>query len=616
MIRNSVRPFFKKAFILCLSTTSLSSFAQTQVQQITAENAAQLIQKGPDSIGGIDDWFITNGTLCAIISDVNHESELSTKGGVLIDLGFCGRDDDHYVSQQDLIDGKRSRPVEAQKIETLSDEKSATIKVYSSTDGVSQITNYTLRTDTPTQLHISKKITRNQPNDDNNFNAYSPLNFNYHSLEPFVFSSTDLQQSQGFKHQDFVTRGISAISDASHNADTIITISPKTAQAPISYGWQLKSSKRSNGKDSYDVPRFALADDESNIFLIITDTFYIGSDTRLGWLQLAQYPFLSLDDESALEIEETIYVGTGGDIASITDQLLTDTVDISGRVEEVNSAIHIDLSDGTPLTHIRPSKSGAFSVKLPAGSYVLRHVGTADRNTSQSFSVGKDDVDLGLLSLPGVARLALPQGQAMRLIFVGLNGTPSPNFIDSFTGLSVQDDDGIHTLDRDAQIFLAGTIGDRTEIELAAGKYRVYATKGPEYSLEKTDIEVTSDRRTTLKIKTPIQQINTPNYIASDLHVHSGLSFDNTFSETERVRTFVAEHGEVMVSSEHDLPVDFAPLIKEMGVESKITSIAATEITSLSPTKRLPFTGGHMNVFPFTPKEFEFRKGSKKRSAQ
>ena len=49
---------------------------------------------GPKAAAGIGDWYLSNGVVCAAISDTEHESELSTGGGALIDLGFCGRNDD------------------------------------------------------------------------------------------------------------------------------------------------------------------------------------------------------------------------------------------------------------------------------------------------------------------------------------------------------------------------------------------------------------------------------------------------------------------------------------------------------------------------------------------
>jgi len=562
------------------------------------------------TVAFLSSGFLSNGTICAIISDVNHESEFSSKGGALIDLGYCGRDDDHYTFNQDLLDGQRTRPLKTHSITSSLNQNTASVTVYATEKGIEQITRYYVNKETPTQLHIDKTLTR--LNDiDNEFNVYSSVNFNYHSLEPFVFNSKNIKQSNGFAHEDFVTRGTSALRDAARNADTIISLSPSDAQTPIAYGWHVESATRTNTKETEAIPRFALADDASNAFLFIPDTFYIGDGSEIGLLQLGQIPLLELEEKHSINIKETIYVGRTGDVASITDQFFEKQkhATLSGKVSERDSAIHIDLADGTPVTHIRPQKDGTFSAKLPLGQYSLRHVGSASRVKSTSVSLSTPTHDIGVLELPKVSTVTLPKGHAMRLVVKGINGTQDPNFIDSFTQLSVIDDDGKRFLKANSQVFLAGVAGDKEIIQLADGHYRVYATRGPEYSLETTDLHIQNSKDQILNINIPRHLLPTPNYIASDLHVHSGISFDNTLAEQKRVRTFVAEHGEVMVSSEHDIPVDFKPLINAMGVNNKITSIAAVEITSLLPTERLPFTGGHTNVFPYTPKEHEFRRG-------
>ena len=334
---------------------------------------------------------------------------------------------------------------------------------------------------------------------------------------------------------------------------------------------------------------------------------------------MAQIPLLSLEQNESLQIEEAIYVGNRGDVAAITDQLFTDylladTVKVTGYVSDVNSAIHIDDIHGNPVTHIRPNSDKSFSANLPEGNYRLRLVGSAKRTIEKEIHVIRRDNDsnvihLGQLNLEPVGELHLPQGQAMRLVFKGINGTPDPNFIDTFTNKSIVSEAGVEFEKPNSQIFLAGVEGDLEKVTLADGDYRVYATRGPEYSLERSDIRVSNASTQTLAIKTPTHILPTPGFIASDLHVHSGLSYDNSFSVADRVRTFVAEHGEVMVSSEHDLPVDFSPIINSMGVREKITASAAAEITSLLPSKRLAFTGGHVNAFPFKPLEHEFRRG-------
>ena len=573
------------------------------VKRITADNAASLIRQGPDAIGGIGDWFLSNGTLCAIISDVDHESEFSARGGSLVDLGFCGREDEHFASFHDLLDGSRRLPMDAERIETQVTDDHAVVIVHSAQGTAKMQTRYRLSMQSPTELHIQKQL-QNAPD----LKFYSSLNFNLHSLEPFIFNSRFPARSNGFENEDFVERGQSAIPEAARDADMIITPSPPDAAQSISYGWRMVKAERVDGEDRYPVPFFMLADDSSNAMLVLSDTFYIGDGSEIGWLQLPQLLLLDLG-EGTLETEEIVYVGQRGDVASITDQVFTDTATLSGEVSESDVAIHVRDEKGNPITHVRPQTNGEFALKLPTGQYTLEVVASAGRRLQKSVSMAQSDQLLPMLILPPAPRLRLPQGQAMRLVFKGLNGTPDPNFTDTYTGFLVRHGDKEQKATPVPQVFLAGVESDPDYVELAPGDYRVYAVHGLEHSLEHVDITVRAESTSDLVINTPKRQLTTPHYIAADLHVHSGASYDNAFAETERVRTFVAENGEVMVSSEHDIPVDFQPKIEALGVATKITAIAAAEITSLLPTALNPYTGGHANFFPYRPDPLAYRRG-------
>ena len=617
-----MRPFIKKTLSLLSHSILILSSAQVMAEQkasvfatqITSENAARLIRKGPDAIGGIGDWFFTNGTLCAVISDVDHEGEFSSKGGSLVDLGFCGRNDDHFSFTHDILQGDRKRPLDTYKIGVEQRRDQASIIVNGHRQGVEITTRFTLSTQQPSQIQIDKRIS--QHTNAEGFNFFSPLIFNLHSLEPFVLNSKQPELSNGFQAQEFSSRGVSAINTAARNADTIITISPNyqddSATSRIAYGWHLASADRVENNKRTPLPSFMMADATSTAMLILSDDFYVGNGKKIGWTQLPQIPLLSLNKESIIESKEIIYVGKNNDVASITDQLWPQGSLVTGKVNNANTGIHIYDQNEQILSFVRTDTNGDFSFRVPTNKpsqYTLVARASANREAKRVISVSSDHLPLSPITLTSPAKLTLPKGEAMRLLFVGINGTEQPDFADQLTGFSEHDDNGIHETKAVSNVFLAGKPGDQTQLDLAAGEYRVYATRGPEFSLEKTEVTIRPNTQQNLKINTPKRVISTPNFIASDLHVHSGLSFDNAFSETQRVRSFVAEHGEVMVSSEHDFPVDYAPRIAELGVSEVIVSIPAAEVTSILPTELNPFSNGHANFFPYVPDRHAYRHG-------
>ena len=582
--------------------------------QITRKNAHLLQRQGPDAIGGIGDWFFTNGTLCAVVSDLEHEGEFSTKGGSLVDLGYCGRNDDHFSFTHDLLQGSRKRPLDTYKVSMKQNTDQASIIVNGHRNGVEIETRFTLSNSLPSQVHIDKRIS--QEADAESFNFFSPLIFNLRSLEPFVLNSKKPELSNGFQAEEFVSRGVGSMDVSARDADTIITISPNyqdtSGTDSIAYGWHLALAERVENGHRTTLPRFMLADPTSTAMLILSDDFYIGNGHKIGWPQLPQIPLLSLNENSVIETKEIIYVGKRNDVSSITDQMWLDGPLVTGDVGDANTGIHIYDHNDQILSFVRSDHKGQFSFKLPKSEhsqFSLIARASGNREIRRRISMSNKHLPLSPIKLPSIATLKLPQGQAMRILFVGINGTPQPDFTDQLTGFSVRDDEGIHLAHPVSNIFLAGKKGDQTEIALASGHYRVYATRGPEFSLEKNDIYVKGSGEQALKINIPKRLLSTPNFIASDLHVHSGLSFDNAFSETQRVRSFVAEHGEVMVSSEHDLPVDYAPRIAELGAQDMIVSIPAAEVTSLLPSKQNPFSNGHANFFPYIPNEHAYRHG-------
>ena len=593
--------------MLVLAFSASAQQSRVSVQSITADNATLLNKQGPDAIGGIGDWHLSNGVLCAVISAVEHEHEFSAKGGALVDLGFCDRADDHFSFTQDLVDGDRMLPLNGQTIKTEISDSEASVVVTLIADGVEMQTRYSLGNEYLQQLRIKKRL-RVTDIKKANLNFLSLGIFNYHSLESFVLSSKNPASSPGFSNVDFVTRGSDAIREAAQAADTIITLSPPEAQNPIAYGWQLQSAVRIDAGKQTLLPSFVLADEEAIAFMVLVDDFWIGDGEQIGWLQLPQIPLLGLNSDSVLEFEETIFVGDQASVASVTNQLFTQAAIIQGRAP-AHSAVHLLSSAGAGISHQRVGSDGHFSFRAPPGDYVLKHRASANRSVESELQHGTRTTDIGLLALPQIARLKLPRGSAMRLVFNGINGTKSPDFADRLTDYSVAGDDSVFRTDRLAQVFLAGVDSDLESVELAPGDYEVLATRGLEYSVEKSKFSLEAGDSKTLQINEPNREVTTPGFIAADLHVHAGDSFDNTSSNSERVRTFVAEHGEIMVNTEHDVVVDFAPLVKAMGVDNKIASLTGIEMTSLLPTEEMPYTGGHVNFFPFSPKPLEYRNG-------
>jgi hypothetical protein len=139
-----------------------------------------------------------------------------------------------------------------------------------------------------------------------------------------------------------------------------------------------------------------------------------------------------------------------------------------------------------------------------------------------------------------------------------------------------------------------------TQIPLPPGTYEVFVTRGPEYSAfpdsfptrgQTFDLSA-SDGRLDVTLA---QVVDTTGWISADLHVHAVGSPDSTVPNAVRVASFAAEGVDVMVSTDHDYVTDFAPVVRDLGLEASMASLIGCEVT--------PFDYGHQNVFPITVRE-------------
>ncbi len=583
--------------------------AELAATRITAENAAQYVQAGPDAAGGIGDWVLSNGSVCAVVSGIAHESEFSVRGGILIDLGYCDRADDHYVGAQDLIDSSRDTPVNIERVDAKVGPSSAVIRTFGGQGGVVVETSYRLDADEPDRLFITKRLV--QRADLPSVALYTSIFFNYYSLVPFVASTVDPSRSNGFVQESFVTRGPTEIATFARTADLIVALSPDDADAPISYGWQMQSATRTGADGtSVDLPFYALADFSALSFLAVTEPFLTGDGSDIGLAQLLEVPFTELAPGDEIVFEEVLYLAPRADVAGITDQIYAHAALVTGSVSAAGAVVHVDLDDGTPFTQTSADDKGEFSVRLPLDAYALRVVAEGGRQVRVPFQVGDADLALERVVLDAPSRVALPQGSPLRLTFKGVGETPDPLFGDNLLGAVELQDEGSYALTGVNQIFLMGTDQDPAYATLPPGSYRVYATRGPEFSLEKASLTVEAGNDAVLGIALPSPVVETPGYISADFHIHSGPSFDTVMPRAKRVATYLAEGAEVLVATEHETVFNFQPVIDRLGVGDRVVTIAGTEITGEVRSDRAPYTLGHANAFPVDAQAMAFRRGA------
>lgn len=608
--------FMKRTFItlLALALAGPAAAADLAARQITAENASEMIPAGPDAHAGVGDWLLSNGTLCAAISNLNRESDLATTGGALSDLGFCGRADDAITSFHDMLG---PTPVRADRIEAYEGPASAKIVVHGNGPGVTTRTIYTVHADEPTKLHISKtfRIT----GDAGYLSMIPSVWFNYYSMTPYVVNLEDPSKSAGAKLKAFLGRSPTEIADYAQMADLVIATPPGDdtpvteggSGKAIAYGWRHISSTRTKADGTVEtLPTFALAEKAATAFTTFTNGFWMQPSGNLGLAQMLQMAIMGPEEGDVITIEEELIIGKRADAASITNQLLSGQV-VSGSVPAgAEGLVHITTRNGHPITYARPDSAGNFAITLPAGSYTAMLKAAGRDDESRNFDVADEDVALGAVGTAPAASVVLPRGAGpMRLTFLGVGSTPTPDFSDTHHGLSITDQNGPRAQDPMPYIYLAGVEGDQKTAALAPGTYRVLASRGMEYGVSEAELTVTPGATTVLDIAPPLRAVESRGQLNGDFHTHAAPSIDSVMATGLRVTTFIAEGGEIMVAAEHETIFDYAPVLESTGLKGRVIVVNGSEITSEVSSPRNPYSIGHANAFPLTVKPNAWRRG-------
>lgn len=566
--------------------------------------------RGSHAIGGIGDWAIGNGVLCATISNPEHETYLSTQGGVLIDIGHCDRANDLWNAVHPLFNMSKDQVMSFDTVRAERDAASASLIAEGGSHGVAIRTVYRLDRQHPDELRIDTTLVRNKADPTRLF-LFGMLGLHPNrTLTPFSLSLAHPGHNQGFVHPPLDTGKIRSVIAAMRPSEWQILVgSPNTV--PVSYGWGIAGAEHidAHGK-RVPLPLFAFNSQDVTMFGVFSAPLFYARQTP-GLLEFAQTPWLDLGVGETLHIEQRILLGERADVASLTDRLYSGNW-LEGRLDKPRAvALHIDADNGTPLTMVQPNADGSFAVRLPTGisKVKLRIAGDGFAPIARSVAVEQAHTDIGTLSIPQPATVVLPRGAPLKLIFKGMDGTPDPLLFDDGRGFSVGEQ-AFYNAHAHNSVALAGIDADRRHIALAPGRYRVFATRGPFYTVTETTLEAQAGVVQYLAIEQPQRAVDTGGWIGADFHVHSGYSFDSDLAPQRRIEEFIAQGAEVIVPSEHNFAVDYQPWLDALGVQRKIVAIGGSELTGMAHGLNAPKTMGHANVFPLPAKPDEFLGGT------
>lgn len=138
------------------------------------------------------------------------------------------------------------------------------------------------------------------------------------------------------------------------------------------------------------------------------------------------------------------------------------------------------------------------------------------------------------------------------------------------------------------------------EIRLPVGIYLVYASRGPEYTMETKIVEIFENEAEELVFRID-KVIDAENLISVDPHMHTIYS-DGRMDIAERIRSVVAEGVDVAIATDHNYINDYKPTLRKLGLNRYLATIVGNEVT----------TGGviHFNTYPLQQKKTEPNNGA------
>jgi hypothetical protein len=306
------------------------------------------------------------------------------------------------------------------------------------------------------------------------------------------------------------------------------------------------------------------------------------------WSDTEQRKVPLLPASKSVEYARVFVVGERPDSACLLAELAKAAGGSVGELKIVldgpsANAKAILAAGGADVMSVVPARDGSFVAEVLPGKYRVRYANGVGGRTGR----GTSDVEI-VAGRASVAELRTVRGglfsatcrEPCKLTIEGLSSTPSPDLGPP------------HALEGRNQIAMVKS----ARVALAAGRYRVSASRGPEYALDVRDVAIEEDKTVELSFA-PSRVVDTKGYVAADFHQHTMLGADAAVATRDRVVANAAEGVEVAVASEHNVIADFAPLARELGVSDFLVQLPGDEVTTDASKK--PW--GHANVYPVPP---------------
>jgi len=243
--------------------------------------------------------------------------------------------------------------------------------------------------------------------------------------------------------------------------------------------------------------------------------------------------------------------------------------------------VTIEDATGKPVAVVRATERG-YRAPLPPGRYRVRASG------------------LGRAAAP--VEVELPEGGARRDLTLSPSGRLRFALVDRDGGAPlpgkltlIATDAGASEPELGPPFDAVGgnvalTASGSGELALAPGRYRVVASRGPEYTIDEKSVVVPSDGSVAEARFTLGRAVEMGALLCADLHQHATPSPDSGVTLRDRAIANLAEGMEVLVATDHNVIVDWAPTLAALGAARPLEIVLGNEATLDGV--------GHWNAYP------------------
>ncbi|MGI9592538.1 MAG: CehA/McbA family metallohydrolase, partial [Myxococcota bacterium] len=593
-----------------------------------------------DAIGGIGDWYLANDRIEVIVDDPGRRHSAVNHGGTLVDAGVRsvrGEDQlgrifpllnldqrvqprfDAARAELDpagryariVVSGRRGLDVIARD-GTFPDALNPLIPAPEDVAHVHPETVYEVRPGEPF-VRITTTL-RNEGEDDAPLFVYGDIWMRGgRSMRAFVGDTLSPQQTTGFEHAGFDRDAILRPGSAMASS-TFVAMAGLPPFPPVAYAIAAPE-RAARGRR-----QFGLTGEHITLM-----NAFVSDDgwQEVGLARVAGATFGAIPAGESFVFGRRFYVSAGGDVASLTDEIFpalgfaSAESGIQGRVEPpgTRASVLIESDSGHPVTQARVAPSGRYRAVVPPGRYalVIRAEHEEPRRVAVTVS-GSGFAEAPTQAYHTPARLEIPRafrdGGPGRLVVVGIDGTPNPVFQPELVDFRIAGRRTASGTETRSLAFVGGPADPRSVL-LPPGRYRIVASRGPEFAVDEAVVEL-ADPGASLRLE-PFEVprvIALPGRVSADLHVHAEASDDSGMDNRARLAGYVAEHVDVMVTTDHDHLGWFEPALDALGVRERIRVVQGVEVTSSAPSALAPWTIGHHNAWPVPYRPLAHRKGA------